>query len=280
MSDTPLLTAMEAENVEYVPPTENVNGSGGTVRRSASLGALALALAKSQLEFESVKKDTENPFYRSRYADLAGIIGATQKALAKNGLVIIQSPIVDVAGQQAGVESLMVHSSGEWISSELVLPATMLSRDGKPRFDAQSCGSAQTYARRYSYQALIGVAAEPDDDANKSVGIGSKEAAQDVATKKIAELKAKKANGAPVTTLFYTVPSEHNGHFAEFINIREFGSNLDQVAAEGLKQVLKPFIAKVTKAETVLVSTSKMDDLLQKLAGDCGLTVKLLAAAQ
>src|SRR6202035_3393867 len=74
-----------------------------------------------------------------------------------------------------------------------ILPAVMVGKDGRVRFDAQSCGSAQTYARRYAYQALVGVAAEPDDDGNQSVGMGSKEAADKVAQEKIAEHNAKKA---------------------------------------------------------------------------------------
>lgn len=165
-----------------------------TIGRSPSIAALVAALAKAQLGFETVKKETDNPFFRSRYADLATIIGATQKALAENGIVIIQSPRVDVARQQAAITGLMAHSSGEWIESELVLPAVMLGKDGKPKFDAQACGSAQTYARRYQYQALVGVAAEQDDDANTAAGLpreGTKEAQKEVAERKIREDRAK-----------------------------------------------------------------------------------------
>lgn len=105
-------------------------------------------------------------------------------------------------------------------------------------------------------------------------------AAQRVADKKIAESKAKTSQKAPVapTTLFYTLPPSHNGHFAEFINLKEFGSGLDTVAQEGLRQMLKPYIAKITHAETALVSVSKLDALLEKLAGDAGITVKKLEA--
>jgi phage terminase large subunit-like protein len=256
---------------EFVP--EPGSAMIGSVRHSQRIGNIASALAAAQLEFLPIYKENENPAFRSKYADLATVIAATQKALAKQGLVVIQSPTTK--GKDLTLTSMLVHSSGEWLSSDLTMPATM--RDG---FTAQTIGSAVTYSRRYALQALIGVSADVDEDGNEASGVGSKQAAQAVADKKIAEHKAKRANGAksePVTTLFYTVPNEHNGHFAEFINIKEFGSGMDQVAAEGLKQVLKPYIARVTKADTILVSTSKMDDLLEKLAGDCGLTVKLLA---
>jgi ERF superfamily len=165
---------------------------------SPTIGQLAQALASAQLEFAAVVKDSDNPYYSSKYADLSTVIGATQPALAKNGLVIIQSPVVRLEDQKAGVVTTLAHKSGEWMSDELILPATMKGKDGTFRFDAQSVGSAITYARRYTYQSMIGVAAEVDDDGNKASGVetnghanghsqtGTVEAAQAVAAKKIA----------------------------------------------------------------------------------------------
>ena len=137
-----------------------------TMNTSEKIGQLAGALAEAQTQFKPVLKDSDNPYFNSKYADLATVIAATQPALAKNGLVVIQSPIVDTAEEKAGVVTVLAHSSGEWLSHELVLPATMKAKDGNSRFDAQSVGSAITYARRYSYQAIVGCAAEVDDDGN------------------------------------------------------------------------------------------------------------------
>jgi ERF superfamily protein len=162
--------------------------------KSATIGKLAEALAKAQLEFKPVLKDTANPFYKSRYADLATVIGATQPALAKHGLTVVQLPVIAPQGHGAGVKTVLQHVSDEYISVDLILPIS------GERYDAQTVGSAITYARRYSYQAVVGVAAEVDDDGNSAVGIGSKEAAQAVATKKTADLKAK---GGIVPALFY-----------------------------------------------------------------------------
>jgi hypothetical protein len=132
-----------------------------SVNRSESIGKLVVALAQAQLRFDPVLKDTKNPYYNSKYADLSNVIVATQTPLAENGLVVIQTPLRK--DQDAGVLTLLAHSSGEWISSELMLPAVSAGKDGKARFDAQSVGSAITYARRYTYQGIIGVAAEDDD---------------------------------------------------------------------------------------------------------------------
>lgn len=156
------------------------------VRRSEKIGELVAALAKAQLEFEPVLKDQRNPYYNSKYADLSSVISATQTSLAKNGLVVLQQASVDVEKQRVTVTSTLAHSSDQWVENELTLPAIMLGKDGKPRFDAQSCGAAMTYGRRYSYQGLAGVAAELDDDGNAPSGIGSKDAAQAVGKTKVA----------------------------------------------------------------------------------------------
>lgn len=149
-------------------------------------GKLAKALADAQAEFGPVVKSTVNPVYGSKYADLSVVIAATQPVLAKHGLVVVQMPVTDVVNRQAGVKTLLIHESGQVCESQFMLPATMLGKGGVDRFDAQSIGSAITYSRRYAYQAIIGVAAEVDDDANKISGVGTVEAQQAVAQQKIA----------------------------------------------------------------------------------------------
>jgi ERF superfamily len=170
-----------------VEPSEN---------HSPKLGALALALAKAQLAFKPVLKESENPAFvrngkASKYANLHSLISATQPALAANELVIIQSP--STRGKELVLSSLLLHSSGEWYSQELVLPAA-----DERGFTAHSIGKAITYARRFSWQSLVGATAEEDDDGNSASGVGSKEAANAVAQQKIAELKAKKEDLAPI----------------------------------------------------------------------------------
>src|SRR5882757_291564 len=158
------------------------------VTHTPNIGKLVLALSKAQLEFKSVLKQNENAAFtrgekKSFYADLATYIDATQEALAKQELVVMQWPDVSVDAKSMSLISILAHSSGEWMRGKLTLPA--LGRDG---FTAQSCGSSITYARRYSYAAITGCAAE-DDDANSASGRGSREAAQAVGEAKVAEFK-------------------------------------------------------------------------------------------
>jgi len=124
---------------------------------SASIGKLADALAKAQGEIEAAKIDSENPFFKSQYADLESVWNACRKSLSKNGLAVVQT----LAGglDNVSVVTTLVHSSGEWIRGRLVLKPT--------KADPQGIGSAITYARRYSLAAVAGVApAGEDDDGN------------------------------------------------------------------------------------------------------------------
>jgi ERF superfamily protein len=139
------------------------------MNRTDTIGKVMDALRQAQLEFDPVLKDTRNPLYNSKYAELSGVIAATQPALAKHDLVISQLVISDLEHQGSGVTTLLVHTSGEFIASDFLLPAVGRGKGDVPRYDAQTACGAITYARRYAYLAIIGVAAE-DDDGNQASG--------------------------------------------------------------------------------------------------------------
>jgi len=164
---------------------------------SPTIGKLVEAIAKASLKFETVLKDADNPAYRSKYADLPTIIDATRKHLAVEGVIVSQMPHASFGQDEAKmltVTTLMAHSSGEWMASDLTLPAMM-----RERFDAQSVGSAITYARRYALAAMTNVAQE-DDDGNKASGIGSIKEANAVAGDKLRKAAAKKGDDAVALT--------------------------------------------------------------------------------
>jgi len=129
---------------------------------SDTLNELATALAKAQGTIKGAIKDADNPFFKSRYADLASVWDACRGALAANGLSIVQAPRASAfeGGWVIEVETRLLHSSGQWMADSLSLPV------GKP--DAQGVGSALTYARRYALASFVGVAPE-DDDGNAAV---------------------------------------------------------------------------------------------------------------
>ena len=123
------------------------------MQTSEQINELATALAKAQGQMGAAKKDAENPFFKSKYADLGSVINAIKGPLSDNGLSYTQFPIRE--GEAAGVVTRLLHASGQWMESEYTLPLA--------KFDSQAVGSAFTYARRYALQAIAGIPAGDDD---------------------------------------------------------------------------------------------------------------------
>src|SRR5260221_8790245 len=104
--------------------------------KSPTIIELAKALSEFQGSMKSVKKDANNSFFKSKYADISSIIEAIREPLAKHGLAFSQFP-----SGEAQLTTILMHKSGEWIEDSF----TVKPIDTKP----QSLGSAITYARRY-----------------------------------------------------------------------------------------------------------------------------------
>ena len=145
--------------------------------RSASIAALAEALAAAQRNFATIPKDREvkvttrtGGSYTFRYATMDAILSATMPALAEQSLAISQA--LSSWGDHYAVETTLYHKSGEWISN--VTPMFVSGRqgtDGKTYPPGnQELGSAQTYARRYGVSALLCITADEDDDGNSADG--------------------------------------------------------------------------------------------------------------
>lgn len=136
---------------------------------SEQLDQLGAALAKAQAEVKGAAKDSTNPFFKSKYADLGAVWDACREPLTRNGLSIIQVPGFDAATQTVRVTTVLLHASGQWIRGEAGAPFA----PEKGRSDAQSIGSVVTYLRRYAVSAFASVCPE-DDDGN---GAGRRERA-------------------------------------------------------------------------------------------------------
>jgi len=124
---------------------------------SEKIAAIAEALSKAQAEMDNAAFNKTNPHFKSRYADLAAIRDAIIPALAKNDIAVIQP--TDILDGQLVVRTTLAHKSGQWMAG--IFPVSAGSNA-----TAQQMGSAVTYARRYSLAAMVGIAAEEDDDGN------------------------------------------------------------------------------------------------------------------
>lgn len=123
------------------------------MKSSENINELATALNKAQSEMMGAAMDAENPFFKSKYADLKSVWKAAKGPLTNNGLSIVQGPIPTESGIRLATR--LMHISGQWIESELTMPTT--------KEDPQQYGSAITYARRYSLSAMIGIYQDDDD---------------------------------------------------------------------------------------------------------------------
>ena len=128
---------------------------------SETIGAIAPALIKAQSQMQGISKEGKNPAFKSKYVTLDSILDTLRPILTSNGLMLTQGSQQPETMQSVTVESRIIHTSGEWISTTVTIPVT------KP--DAHGLGSALTYGRRYSVSALLAISADEDDDANASV---------------------------------------------------------------------------------------------------------------
>ena len=140
---------------------------GNGVKISFPCDKLMDAMSKMQAVLDSARKSSDNPFYKSKYADLAECLETAKKPMADNGLSLSQHCTFD--GNMVHCVSVLGHSSGQIMVSTLNISVS--------KKDAQGIGSSITYARRYALSSIVGIA-QKDDDGNSSVGITDEDIAK------------------------------------------------------------------------------------------------------
>lgn len=168
------------------------------MNKSESIAALAAALAKAQAETKVAIKGNINPHFKSRYADLGAVIDACREAMSKNGIAWSQVPSVRDGGIVV-LTTIIMHSSGEWLSGEYPIQPT--------KNDPQGMGSALTYARRYSLSSMLGIAADEDDDGNAGSGNGRTQFVSAPETAALMALAEEVGADKPKFCAYFKVPS-------------------------------------------------------------------------
>ena len=125
------------------------------LKTSDSIKAISAALFAFQGAVEGVEKNSKNPAFKSRYANLEAVRDTAVPELQKVGVVFLQSAGAIVDGVMAMTTRLIHVESGEWIEG------TMDIALGKR--DPQGVGSASTYAARYSLMHMLGLPPIDDD---------------------------------------------------------------------------------------------------------------------
>lgn len=130
------------------------------MKTSEAINEICDALSKAQGQFKAAKKESINPHFKSKYADLASVWDAVREPLAVNGLTVLQD--VTTGEKSVSISTRVAHKSGQWIEfGPLSVP---LSKN-----DAHGVGSAISYSKRYSLSSALGIASDEDDDGNHAV---------------------------------------------------------------------------------------------------------------
>ena len=145
---------------DYLPPEEDFDIELFDATMSDTIGKLASALAKAQSQMTMVEGKSTNPFFNSKYASLAAVLEVAMPALNANEVALVQGNRWDSSNNGFYITSMLMHSSGEWIKSEIRMPLA--------KKDAHGVGAATTYGRRYLLSSMVGVA-QADDDGNGAI---------------------------------------------------------------------------------------------------------------
>lgn len=178
------------------------------IQASTETNEIATACAKAQLAMVGAVKDSTNPAFRSKYADLSAIIEAA-KVYAQHGVAIFQDAELTDGG--VAVSTRLVHSSGQWMEfGPLTIPLT--------KRDAHGVGSAVTYAKRYGLSAA-GLVPSEDDDGNAATNGAPKVPIKALAPQGYADwlldFEATAAGGIDaLTAAFKAAPESFRAHYA------------------------------------------------------------------
>jgi hypothetical protein len=159
---------------------------------SDQIDQLATALAAAQAVIEGADKGNTNPHFKSKYADLASVWDACRKPLTDNGLSVVQA--LGSNGDSVTCTTMLLHKSGQYIRSVFEMTPAQKT--------PQAAGSCATYLRRYSLQAIVGVAPE-DDDGNEASSKGpQKPVVQNPVAAKAPQVKRDVAPPASQVVMF------------------------------------------------------------------------------
>lgn len=160
---------------------------------TSNLNVLA-KLAKVKSELQAVTKSANNPFFKSKYADLNTYLNEVEPRLEKEGLLLLQpcQALYNNEGHTVVKSIIFDVKTGESVESSMVLVGTL---------DMQKAGSAVTYGRRYTLGSLLAMQAE-DDDGNAASAKTTAPKAKSVeatktVTKALDDLRAASSGSAP-----------------------------------------------------------------------------------
>jgi len=191
---------------------------------------LYTALVKAQGMIKNAVKDSTNPHYKSKYADLESVWDAIREALQKNNLAVLQLTDIDASGAPVLV-TRVIHTSGEHIEGRYPLVC-------KDPTDAQKLGSSTSYARRYSLSAMLGVI-QPDDDGNAAAGHTIAQTSAPSPAKPMSAPTTAKPAGNAMVDLFAAHRLEYPKAVEDLVGkaVKDWSENDKTTAREAIKKL-------------------------------------------
>jgi len=265
---------MKFEDVKPQPPQEQPPKPKNLIAK----------LAEIVHEIDSVEKRGRNDFQKYNYVKAADVAWAVRKALSDRNIYLVTDVVeirnYEIPAKEGVMQAVDVKVQFSFFDGDSTATAPIVLHSygtGTDKGD-KAVYKAMTGALKYGLRHAFLIPDESDPEGDT----GTDEATARANAKALGEAKAKKmkqTGTSRATTLFYTLPERHNGNFAEFVNIQTFIAD-NQDKEDSLRMVFTAHGAKKTKDETALVPAEKLESLLQKLAGDCGVDVMQLKAAQ
>ena len=210
--------------------------------KSEEIDKLAIALAKFQGSLEQPSLNSEVKVrtktggeYKFKYADLSECKRAAKQPLADNELSVCQ-----LIEDDYSIRTILLHSSGQWISSKVRMPSNTA--------DAQSIGSAITYAKRYAFCAILGIVADDDEDANIAGGNTAQKEQPKEQPKKTANSRVKKE-----------LTRDHLNNESAMKSISEWLYNKEKIA----KEANQPFSVESVISNAYIIGKVEMDSFVE-----------------
>mgnify|MGYP001386554353 FL=1 len=210
--------------------------------KSEEIDKLAIALAKFQGSLEQPSLNSEVKVrtktggeYKFKYADLSECKRAAKQPLADNELSVCQ-----LIEDDYSIRTILLHSSGQWISSKVRMPSNTA--------DAQSIGSAITYAKRYAFCAILGIVADDDEDANIASGNSAQKEQPKEQPKKTANSRVKKE-----------LTRDHLNNESAMKSISEWLYNKEKIA----KEANQPFSVESVISNAYIIGKVEMDSFIE-----------------
>jgi len=192
---------------------------------------LYTALIKAQSEMKIATKDSNNPHFRSKYADFGSVSDACRDALHRNGLSFVQPTRIHESGVTVVVTRIIHGASGQSIDGEYPILA-------KDPTDPQKHGGGLTYARRYALASMLGIV-QDDDDGNTAAGHTTAQTSAPSPAKPVSAPITAKPAGNAMVDLFAAHKLEYPKAVEDLIGkpVAQWGETDKTIARESIKKL-------------------------------------------